>query len=257
LPVTLGAQPIYSSQHPPQKLFGGFGGDARPLEVLDLLPLPQDLAAHVLDFRADMLDLAKHIVSQKTADFEPERFEDHYEEALTELINAKRRGKTISPRARPSGWNVVDLMDALKPLQRAKSRVRLPSAKRRCCCRLKANALRSKPKRPTSLYRERGSEHDRSGSQYTKRECGRDHRVHAVSACRQHLSAHSMAGSSPGVMKRTTTRLSQPRMSQLSQLSHDCIQSRWCAAVCRLDRLGHGTVRMCPRCPRRQATAMF
>ncbi len=62
----------------------------------------------------DMLDLAKHIVSQKTADFEPERFEDHYEEALTELINAKRQGKTISPRARPSGGNVVDLMDALK-----------------------------------------------------------------------------------------------------------------------------------------------
>jgi hypothetical protein len=56
-----------------------------------------------------MLDLAKHIVSQKTADFEPERFEDHYEEALTELINAKRQGKTISPRARPSGGNVVNL----------------------------------------------------------------------------------------------------------------------------------------------------
>src|SRR5260370_34586909 len=62
----------------------------------------------------DMLDLAKHIVSQKTADFEPERFEDNYEEALTELINAKRRGKTISPRARPSGGEVVDLMDAPK-----------------------------------------------------------------------------------------------------------------------------------------------
>src|ERR1700682_1248862 len=43
----------------------------------------------------DMLDLAKHIVNQKTADFEPERFEDHYEEALVELINAKRNGKTI------------------------------------------------------------------------------------------------------------------------------------------------------------------
>jgi DNA end-binding protein Ku len=35
-----------------------------------------------------MLDLAKHIVNQKTADFEPEKFEDYYEEALTELINA-------------------------------------------------------------------------------------------------------------------------------------------------------------------------
>jgi DNA end-binding protein Ku len=62
----------------------------------------------------DMLDLAKHIVNQKAADFEPERFEDHYEEALTELINAKRNGKTIAAKPRPRGENVVDLMDALK-----------------------------------------------------------------------------------------------------------------------------------------------
>jgi non-homologous end joining protein Ku len=33
----------------------------------------------------DMLDLAKHIVTQKTGEFEPEKFEDHYEEALVEL----------------------------------------------------------------------------------------------------------------------------------------------------------------------------
>src|SRR4051812_19898279 len=62
----------------------------------------------------DMLDLAKHIVNQKAADFEPEKFEDHYEEALTELINAKRQGKAIAHKPRPSGANVVDLMDALK-----------------------------------------------------------------------------------------------------------------------------------------------
>jgi DNA end-binding protein Ku len=62
----------------------------------------------------DMLDLAKHIVNQKTADFEPEKFEDHYEEALTELINAKRNGRTISARPRPKADNVVNLMDALK-----------------------------------------------------------------------------------------------------------------------------------------------
>src|SRR6202790_2751002 len=61
-----------------------------------------------------MLDLAKHIVNQKASDFEPERFEDHYEEALAELINAKRQGKTIGPKPRPRGENVVDLMDALK-----------------------------------------------------------------------------------------------------------------------------------------------
>jgi DNA end-binding protein Ku len=61
-----------------------------------------------------MLDLAKHIVNQKTADFEPEKFEDHYEEALTELINAKRNGRVIGPKPRPRADNVVNLMDALK-----------------------------------------------------------------------------------------------------------------------------------------------
>ena len=62
----------------------------------------------------DMLDLAKHIVTQKATDFEPEKFEDHYEAALADLINAKRNGKTIGPKLRPRGENVVDLMDALK-----------------------------------------------------------------------------------------------------------------------------------------------
>jgi DNA end-binding protein Ku len=62
----------------------------------------------------DMLDLAKHIVQQKTAEFEPDKFEDHYEAALTDLINQKRNGKTIAAKPRPRGQNVVDLMDALK-----------------------------------------------------------------------------------------------------------------------------------------------
>ena len=62
----------------------------------------------------DMLDLAKHIVQQKTAEFEPDKFEDHYEAALTDLINQKRNGKTIAAKPRPRGENVVDLMDALK-----------------------------------------------------------------------------------------------------------------------------------------------
>jgi DNA end-binding protein Ku len=62
----------------------------------------------------DMLDLAKHIVNQKSATFDPEKFEDHYEAALAELINQKRSGKTIAAKPRPRSENVVDLMDALK-----------------------------------------------------------------------------------------------------------------------------------------------
>jgi DNA end-binding protein Ku len=62
----------------------------------------------------DMLDLAKHIVNQKSATFDPAKFEDHYESALVELINQKRNGTPITAKPRPKGENVVDLMDALK-----------------------------------------------------------------------------------------------------------------------------------------------
>src|ERR1700693_4073630 len=62
----------------------------------------------------DMLDLAKHIVDQKAGHFEPDKFEDQYETALVDLINQKRAGKPITPKERPRGENVVDLMEALR-----------------------------------------------------------------------------------------------------------------------------------------------
>ncbi|WP_375161963.1 Ku protein [Bradyrhizobium sp. RDT46] len=62
----------------------------------------------------DMLDLARHIVNQKAGSFEPEKFEDHYETALIELINQKRAGKPITPKDKPAAANVVNLMEALR-----------------------------------------------------------------------------------------------------------------------------------------------
>ncbi|HLG85512.1 MAG TPA: Ku protein [Bradyrhizobium sp.] len=63
----------------------------------------------------DMLDLAKHIVEKKSAAFEPEGFEDHYEAALVDLINKKRAGVKLPAKAAPkTGGNVINLMDALK-----------------------------------------------------------------------------------------------------------------------------------------------
>lgn len=62
----------------------------------------------------DMLDLARHIVNQKAGSFEPEKFEDHYESALIELINQKRAGKAITPKEKPAATNVVNLMEALR-----------------------------------------------------------------------------------------------------------------------------------------------
>lgn len=62
----------------------------------------------------DMLDLAAHIVEQKSGSFEPTAFDDHYEAALLELIEQKKAGHPIAKaRARTEG-NVINLMDALR-----------------------------------------------------------------------------------------------------------------------------------------------
>ena len=92
----------------------------------------------------DMLDLARHIVNQKSGRFEPDKFEDQYETALVDLINQKRAGKPITPKERPRGENVVDLMEALRrsvggaAAEKApeevlpRSLVKPPAARRKC-----------------------------------------------------------------------------------------------------------------------------
>lgn len=62
----------------------------------------------------DMLDLAKHIVDQKSGHFEPDGFEDHYEAALIDLINQKQAGRPIAKAKVKAEGNVISLMDALQ-----------------------------------------------------------------------------------------------------------------------------------------------
>jgi DNA end-binding protein Ku len=83
-----------------------------PYEVRD----PAEYFDDIQDVKVtkDLLDLARHIVNQKAGRFDPAKFEDHYETALVDLINQKRAGKPITPKERPRGENVVDLMDALR-----------------------------------------------------------------------------------------------------------------------------------------------
>src|SRR3954470_20426031 len=84
-----------------------------PYEVRDSAEYFDDIQD--VKITKDMLDLAKHIVQQKSGHFEPANFEDHYEAALTELINKKRNGERIAPVSKPAaGDNVISLMDALK-----------------------------------------------------------------------------------------------------------------------------------------------
>jgi len=62
----------------------------------------------------DMLDLAIHIVDTKRGEFEPEKFEDHYENALKELLRKKQKGEKIERPKEPAQGKVINLMDALR-----------------------------------------------------------------------------------------------------------------------------------------------
>src|SRR3954454_13594713 len=83
-----------------------------PYEVRDQAEYFDDIAD--VKITKDMLDLAKHIVEQKSGHFEPKRFEDHYEAALQELLDKKQKGMPITAQKLAKPANVINLMDALK-----------------------------------------------------------------------------------------------------------------------------------------------
>ena len=67
----------------------------------------------------ELLDLATTLIDKKTGKFDASDFHDRYVEALRDLIDRKKKGKTLNlddgeNEKAPSGSNVVDLMAALK-----------------------------------------------------------------------------------------------------------------------------------------------
>jgi len=67
-----------------------------------------------VDLPKEMLELAKHIIAKMSGKFEPEQFEDRYENALIELIRSKQKGMPIKPQPTHRTTNVINLMDALR-----------------------------------------------------------------------------------------------------------------------------------------------
>src|SRR5436853_4370414 len=62
----------------------------------------------------DMLQLASHIVDTKRGEFDPQKFEDRYEDALKNLLKKKQMGEKIELSREREPSNVIDLMDALR-----------------------------------------------------------------------------------------------------------------------------------------------
>lgn len=62
----------------------------------------------------EMLELAQHILKTKAGTFQPDSFDDRYEEALAELVKAKIDGRKVVPLKRPEPTKPNDLLEALR-----------------------------------------------------------------------------------------------------------------------------------------------
>jgi DNA end-binding protein Ku len=64
----------------------------------------------------EMKELAGHIIDTKAGHFDPQKFVDHYETALVELLRRKQAGRVIEPirDAGAASPRVINLMDALR-----------------------------------------------------------------------------------------------------------------------------------------------
>lgn len=93
------------------------------LRAADEVRSPTATFEEIADFEApaDMRELAAQLIERNTGAFDPSRFEDRYELALTALVRSKAKSASeggtqavVSADAGPSTSNVVSLMEALK-----------------------------------------------------------------------------------------------------------------------------------------------
>lgn len=97
-----------------------------------------------LKIKGEMLDLAKHIITTKRGEFDITAFDDRYEAALAEVVQAKLEGREIKPRKPPPKSKVVDLMDALR---RSAGVDAPPSSRKKAAARPKRAAAKPAAKR--------------------------------------------------------------------------------------------------------------
>jgi DNA end-binding protein Ku len=79
-----------------------------------------------LKLPGEMKELAAHIVASKTEEFDPKKFEDHYENALVALLRDKSAGRPVQAVEEPEAPRVINLMDALRAS--IKGEVKKPAA---------------------------------------------------------------------------------------------------------------------------------
>ncbi|NLK69214.1 MAG: Ku protein [Clostridiaceae bacterium] len=102
---TLAALRIYKDVLVMETLF--YPAEVRPTAQIPGLP-------EITEANAKELDIAVKLIDNLTSSFEPEKYTNDYNTALTELIQKKIEGKDIQVAPEAPKQNVIDLMEALK-----------------------------------------------------------------------------------------------------------------------------------------------
>lgn len=102
---TLAALRVYKNALVMETLF--YAEEVRSTEQIPGLP-------EVSQTNEKELDIAVKLIDNLTAKFEPEKYTNEYNTALTELIQKKVEGKEVRVAPEAPKQNVIDLMEALK-----------------------------------------------------------------------------------------------------------------------------------------------
>jgi DNA end-binding protein Ku len=104
--------------------------------------------------RSQELEMAKQLIDNLTADWNPEEYRDEYREAMLEIVEKKIAGEEIEVVPQEAPAKVVDLMEALKAsVAAAKSGdadEEAPSGPEKSAARAKSSAKKSGAKKPAA-----------------------------------------------------------------------------------------------------------
>ena len=98
--------------------------------------------------RQDLIEMAKDLIDQRSAPFDPAAYKNHYAEALRQLVHSKMKGGKVAvgeEEAEPAGGKVIDFTEALRRSLRrsgAAARTRSETPARRSTSKARARAKR-------------------------------------------------------------------------------------------------------------------
>jgi DNA end-binding protein Ku len=110
----------------------------------------QPEAAPAPQVRAAEVEMAKTLIENLAAKWDPEKYHDRYRNELLDLLEKKAEGEPLPERQHEEGGEVVDLMEALRQSVQATTRRRASSGSKKTGARKKTSSRKKAASRKAS-----------------------------------------------------------------------------------------------------------